>query len=190
MGRTAGRNSEDTRKSLLAAAARVLRAKSTSATLDDIAREAGVSKGGLMYHFATKDELFLALSQALIDEFHACVDAETDPEDTAPGAYTRAYIRAMLTPHTDDAALEDVMLLGQLLTVPAVAVIARADADALEARLRNDGLHDQVRLLVVAAADGANIAPTWGGRFRPTAELDVLRQHLLDLTRRPHPQHR
>lgn len=189
MGRTAGRTSEETRKLLLAAAGRVLRAKSISATLEDIAREAGVSKGGLIYHFASKDELFLALAQGILDDFHACIEAETDPEDTAPGAYTRAYIRTMLTPQADDTAvLEDMVLLGQLLSVPRIAAIARADADALEDRLRGDGLRDDVRLLVVAAADGANSAPIWGGRSRPAAELDALKRHLLELTRQPEPQ--
>lgn len=41
MGRTAGRSPEDTRSLLLSAAAEMIRAKGSSATLDDIAGHAG-----------------------------------------------------------------------------------------------------------------------------------------------------
>lgn len=184
MGRAQGRGPEDTKRLLLDAAGRVLSTKGTSATLDDIAREAGVSKGGLLYHFASKDDLLVALTHDVLDEFRVCVDAELDPDDDAPGAFTRAYVRALLAPQgPDDPVAEKVVLLGLLLTIPSVATIARDDAEAIDTRLRNDGLPQDVMVLVVSAADGANAAPTWGGSPRPEAELAALKEYLLALTR-------
>src|SRR3954454_18996732 len=53
---------QKTRTRLLAAATRVFaRHRYHSATLDEIAAEAGFTKGALYYNFASKEELFLAL---------------------------------------------------------------------------------------------------------------------------------
>ena len=186
MGRTAGRSPEDTRSLLLSAVAEMIRAKGSSATLDDIAGHAGVSKGGLLYHFASKDELLIELAKDLLSEFRICVEAEIDPDDREPGRFTRAYVRALLSVvHDEAAARESVALVAQLVTNPAIAELARAESDAIEARLRADGLPDEVRVLIVAAADGANSAPIWGGASRSPAELGQLEQRLILLTREP-----
>ncbi|MEV4728318.1 TetR/AcrR family transcriptional regulator, partial [Micromonospora humida] len=94
MGRTAGRSPQDTRRALLDAAADAVRARGIHASLDDIARFAGVSKGGLIYHFASKDDLILELARDQLASFQAGIDAALDPTDTAPGRLTRAYLRA------------------------------------------------------------------------------------------------
>ena len=50
------------RERILAATVQVaLRDGVSAMTLDAVAREAGVSKGGLLYHFASKDELIAAM---------------------------------------------------------------------------------------------------------------------------------
>lgn len=38
-------------------------------TMDDIVREAGLSKGGLYWHFSSKKELFLSLFESLVEGF-------------------------------------------------------------------------------------------------------------------------
>jgi AcrR family transcriptional regulator len=60
---TRERRLEHTRALLLDAAEQVFAEKGfTSATLDDIAYAAGYTKGAIYKHFATKEELFLAVS--------------------------------------------------------------------------------------------------------------------------------
>ena len=126
MGRTAGRSPEDTRSLLLSAAAEMIRAKGSSATLNDIAGHAGVSKGGLLYHFASKDELLIELAKDLLSEFRICVEAEIDPDDREPGRFTRAYVRALLSVvHDEAAARESVALVAQLVTNPAIAELGK-----------------------------------------------------------------
>src|SRR5918997_2985402 len=73
-------------KVLTAFSALVVEQGERAATLDAVAERAGVSKGGLLYHFATKDALVEGL-QAHFDELTA-VDVEmmrTDP--SGPTAY-------------------------------------------------------------------------------------------------------
>ncbi|TNY38558.1 TetR/AcrR family transcriptional regulator [Thermomonospora catenispora] len=80
------------RAALLDAAEAVLFEHGTAAlTLSAVARRAGVSKGGLLYHFPTKEALIRAMVSRVIEEFDALV-AELD--DGSPGSYTRAYVRA------------------------------------------------------------------------------------------------
>ena len=186
MGRTAGRSPQDTRRALLDAAADAVRARGIHASLDDIARFAGVSKGGLIYHFASKEELILELARDQLAAFQASIDAALDPADTAPGRLTRAYLRAAVGPADDDAAVrEPLALVTQLMTLPAVAELARADAERLEKALAADGLPADVLALVVAAADGMSTAPLWGAPTHTLAHRRLV-ERLVHLTRHPH----
>jgi AcrR family transcriptional regulator len=182
MARKAGRAPEETRRALLDAAAAVIRTRGVAASLDEIAREAEVSKGGLLYHFASKDDLVRALAHDLLGTFRTQVAAVADPADQAPGGLVRAYVRACLASTHDEVALRDsAALVTQLSTLPEIAELARADARRWTAELHADGLPEHVVSLVVAAADGASTAPLWGGTVS-RAEARLLEHQLVRLT--------
>lgn len=44
-------------------------------TLDGVAQSAGVSKGGLLYHFPSKESLLGALAQRYVDSMDSCIGA-------------------------------------------------------------------------------------------------------------------
>ncbi|WP_434439276.1 TetR/AcrR family transcriptional regulator [Lentzea sp. E54] len=181
MPRVAGRTREDTRRALLDAAGVCLRARGTSATLDDIAKQAGVSKGGLLHHFATKDDLVRALAQDLFDRFRTDVTAAVDPDDTAPGRLTRAYIRVSAAfSHDPDTFHDLVPLIGHLAAIPEIVDLAHADTRRWHDDLAEDGLPTHITDLVIAAADGISTTPFWS-HAHPAAlrNLEVL---LLTLT--------
>jgi AcrR family transcriptional regulator len=185
VGRKAGRGSDETRRLLLDAAATVFRTRGISATLDDIAAQAGVSKGGLIYHYASKEALIRALADDLLEGFREAVRAALDPTDAAPGRLTRAYVRACLRGSRDEHAIrESVALIAQLITIPAIAELARLDAERWDRELRADGLPEEILALVVSAADGASNAPLWGNVTR-SADLRRLERQLIRLTRNP-----
>ncbi len=50
----------------------------TRLTLDAVAQAAGVSKGGLLYHFPSKELLLGALAQRYVDSLEQCVSAARD----------------------------------------------------------------------------------------------------------------
>lgn len=182
MPRKAGRGPQETRRALLDAAGTVIRTSGIAASLDEIAKAAGVSKGGLLYHFPAKDALVRTLAQDLLDAFRTEVHAALDPADTAPGRLTRAYVRASLDTSYDEVAVrENIALIAQLISIPEIAELARADAERWDRDLRADGLPGPVVTLVVAAADGASTAPLWGAGIDVTAARE-LEQQLLDLT--------
>ncbi|OCR02940.1 hypothetical protein BCD67_08200 [Oscillatoriales cyanobacterium USR001] len=91
------RSRSATRESLLNAAGEVvLRSGADALTLDAVAKEAGVSKGGLLYHFPNKEALLTSMVANLIAEFEQLLEIELVREGdlTAKGAWLRAYIRA------------------------------------------------------------------------------------------------
>ncbi|MDR6433496.1 TetR/AcrR family transcriptional regulator [Brucella pseudogrignonensis] len=61
-------------------------------TLDAVAERAGVSKGGLVYAFASKDELIAAALARELHRFTVCWNAKADPVDTSPIAMLNAYV--------------------------------------------------------------------------------------------------
>lgn len=88
------RQPAETRQRLLCEAARVILDKGLGGmTLDIVAKGAGVSKGGLLHHFPSKQLLVDAL---VSDLYHRFVDdwkqlADADP--VKEGRFTRAYLR-------------------------------------------------------------------------------------------------
>ena len=81
-----------TKKNILNAANKVILEKGADAlTLEAVAQEAGISKGGLLYHFPSKKQLI----QGMIDSMIARVDAALQHElAQSNGDYVAAYIRA------------------------------------------------------------------------------------------------
>jgi AcrR family transcriptional regulator len=134
----------DTRAKLLDAAGAVIRRDGPQAlTLDAVAAEAGVSKGGLLYHFKSKRELLDGLVARWLDEFQTDIDS-------APGNFVAGYVRA-----SDGAKAEEAGLLAALVADPQVLAAVREryatwqdliaswggdPVDATIARLAADGL--------------------------------------------------
>ncbi|SCD84639.1 transcriptional regulator, TetR family, partial [Streptomyces sp. Termitarium-T10T-6] len=85
----------------LEAATRVVQREGVkSVTFDSVAAEAGLTKGGLLYHFASRDDLVLAIHQHLADRWEAdLVAAAGKPateasRDERLAAYTQVAIQS------------------------------------------------------------------------------------------------
>lgn len=89
---------------------------SLALSLDSAAAAAGVSKPGLMYHFASKQALVGALVDHLVDDYERQLRAllGASPESAAPRERIGAYARWALTTDHDTADL--VMLSDPRLT--------------------------------------------------------------------------
>ncbi|WP_098024775.1 TetR/AcrR family transcriptional regulator [Streptomyces sp. st115] len=89
------------RTQILDAATRVVQREGVkSVTFDSVAAEAGLTKGGLLYHFASRDDLVQAIHQHLADRWEADLVAAAGkpaPEATRDerlAAYTRVAIQS------------------------------------------------------------------------------------------------
>jgi len=176
--RDAGR----TRQQILRAAAGAVRREGPSVSLDAIAREAKVSKGGLMHHFPTREQLLLALMESLYGTFEADVAAGVPEDDTGPGRLARSYIRVSFAGiEPSDDASDSHLLLAQLLGLPAMRRHLEEADTRWHTALVKDGLNPRIARLIIAATDGAALTDVL--TRVDTDGLQQLEQDLLTLTR-------
>ncbi len=152
-----GRN---VRARVLRASAQVVRREGPAAlTLDAVAREAGVSKGGLLYHFPSKRALVSAMIDDLLARFgqdHARA-LVADPEPESTGRWLRAYIRASAQVCDVSAEALEALLAG-IATDPDLLAPVRAAAAEWQAAAMRDGVDPAVGTVVRLAMDGLWIA--------------------------------
>ncbi|AOS62027.1 TetR/AcrR family transcriptional regulator [Actinoalloteichus hymeniacidonis] len=183
MARTAGRQAGETKRLILAAATRLIGRHGTGVPLADIAEAAGVSKGGLLYHFPNKEELLNGLATDLMDRFrHDVEQAATEEAEGTPGRLTRAYIRVSFEHGGDDVELrEHIALAVHLMFEPGLEELAQRDAQRWRTALLDDGLDQTISRMIIAATDGTNSAPLWGAVLSD-ADHVALQADLIALT--------
>ncbi len=67
-------------------------------TLDAVAREAGVSKGGLLYHFRTKDELITSMLEYFREKVTHAMEARMAADGNPRGRWFRALVKTVFEP--------------------------------------------------------------------------------------------
>ncbi|MFF4235157.1 TetR/AcrR family transcriptional regulator [Actinomadura geliboluensis] len=176
-----------TKDALLDAAEAVLSEQGTQAlTLIAVADRAGVSKGGLLYHFPTKEALVRAMVARVIEEFDDLIAAYVDAYgDGVPSAYTRAYVEATFE-----------ILTGEARAYRRWSAITAAAADPeqgepLNAAMRRwhgrDPAEDPdpgAAMVVRLAAEGLWEVVSHDPELYDAAQLEALKQRLLDLLER------
>lgn len=86
------------RRALLDEAARITLEQGLSkVTFQAVADAVGVTKGGVMHHFATKDTLILEVFYDAMAKFEAEVNAAMAKDPVSYGSFTRAYIDATIS---------------------------------------------------------------------------------------------
>lgn len=85
------------RQRLLDCAAQLLVAQGVvGVTVQAVAGAAGVTKGGLLHHFPSKQQLLEAVFVDLLREFDAAIDEALASDPGGHGRFTRAYVRVTL----------------------------------------------------------------------------------------------
>ncbi len=144
-----------TRKRILKAAISLLNAEGvTQLILDEVAREAQVSKGGLLHHFPTKEALFKGLVDLSYQSWQAVLEAKLEQEpEGRPGRWTRAYIRSsfQLSPE----ALDEMQACRRVLTLyPEMLHYWRQHYQPMLIPNGDDGLPKGRALMIRVACDG------------------------------------
>ena len=141
----------DTRANLISAAAAVIRRDGAQAlTLDAVAAEAGVSKGGLLYHFKSKRELLDGLVDRWLDDFQHDIDQAAD-------RFPHGYVKA-----SDGAKAEEAGLLAALVADPAVLTKVRDRYATWQDRVATEGGDPVEATVARLAADGLWLADLLG----------------------------
>jgi len=121
-----------------------------AATMDATARAAGVSKGGLLYHYASKE----ALESALLERMETLVRDDVEEMRADPAGLVAAFVRTSVM---DDSPVDRALIAGSKL-----AQSGNADAAQALRRVRQqweDALRPHTRdetalQLVLLVSDG------------------------------------
>ncbi len=163
----AHRDGAATKRRILDAAEQVvLRDGVGHLTLEAAAHQAGLSKGGVLYHFPTRDALVAAMVARIIEQFEediaAYLPAPDAPGHGMPGAFTRAYVRATMEPISEGEERLGAALLAAAAAEPALLVPLQRAADGWQARLVDDGLDPATATVVRLACDGLWLCDLFG----------------------------
>lgn len=135
-------------------------------TLEAAAAEAGLSKGGVLYHFPTRDALVSAMVTSMLDRFEQEIANHLPPEGTpeaaAPGTYARAYLAASLAATEPGEEQVGVALLAAAAAEPALMEPLHEAAAGWQARLEADGLDTGQATALRLACDGLWLCDLFG----------------------------
>lgn len=165
------------RDRLLDAAERVvMRDGVGSLTLDAVAKEASVSKGGLLYHFPSKSALILAIVERTASRCEAEQQANEKRQKGDAGSFTRAYlatraarVERVLDPRKNERPLHTA-LMAAAGTDPQYLDPFRDRLKCWQARLEKDGIDPVTATIVRLAIDGLGIGSSLGMPM-PNAKL-------------------
>ncbi|KAB8316808.1 TetR/AcrR family transcriptional regulator [Tolypothrix campylonemoides VB511288] len=174
-----------TRETLLQAAIQVVIDKGVEAlTLDAVAQQAGVSKGGLLYHFSNKDALITGMVEQLIRDFEAVLQVEFEQDDApgTPGQWLRAYIRA-----TVRFSKQSLALIARLFSItvdsPNLFKAAEIYGQQWWQRIETSGIDVTKATIIQLAIDGLWFSEVFRLGTLDEPHLTQVVETLLDMTR-------
>lgn len=176
----------DAKTAILAAARRLILEKGVSAlTLEAVAEAAGLSKGGLLYHFRSKEALLSAMVERLIAVTEDRVGGYQQ-QDGEPGSWARGYLAACLAdvdPDPEETGRMAVAVLAAAASNRDLLQPLRARQEHWRQQLRLDGIDPATAQLVRLAADGLWMNEIFGTSALTREERTAVVNRLEALTR-------
>lgn len=144
-------------------------------TMDSVAEEAGMSKGGLFYHFPTKEVLIESMLNQIFNQFDEQLEEEFESEEVA-GGRTRSYLKTTFLKHDQDENEFVLALLAALVNYPELLTTAREYYHKWQSQLENDQTDPVDSTIVRLATDGL-----WFSELFGLAPIDEeLREQVFD----------
>ncbi|MFD9892569.1 TetR/AcrR family transcriptional regulator [Amycolatopsis sp. NPDC059027] len=135
------------------------------ATLEGVAAQAGVSKGGLLYHFGSKD----ALVDGLLERLARLNEEDLELARQAPEGVVRYYLRSTITDVAENVPLNRTMTAAILLlsTEPRVSETLRRCSAAVREVMVAEVDDPLTAELVVLVGDGLWLRAAMEGKESP-----------------------
>lgn len=149
-------------------------------TLDAIARESGISKGGVMHQFRTKGAVLKALLEHQIDHFKKFTDdylAALGPD--RPEAQLSAQIATLRQVAVDPQSVAFAILAAMAEEPELLTMTRAAEVESIE-RIKAEAEDPDLAMLRWAAARGLALGALFGLTPLPDADRERLFDRLLD----------
>ena len=183
------KSGEKTRTALLDAANHIVQKRGVEhLTLELTAQEAGISKGGLLYHFPSKQALIKGMIQYYLERFTADFNAVAlQEEPAAAGRWTRAYLQTTYEDNQRNPRMSS-GLLAAVATDPALLLPMQQAFAAWVQLLERDGIDPVTAQVVRLAVDGLWMVELFGLAPPDPATREQVIRALYTLIARPLPE--
>ncbi len=171
---------QTSRDDILDAAQRVAgRDGADNLTLDRVACECGLSKGGVLYNFPNKDALLNGMLDRLLQQHQQIMHSEEQVLAGEPDACIKAMLRAMANHQTADPSVY-LSLLAAAAQKPELLEPVKALFRSHYERIQSECRDPHAAMLLWAAADGLLFHAILGIAPYTDGEKNVLFQKLLE----------
>lgn len=143
----------------------VLKQGAAHLTLDAVAQQASISKGGLLYNFPGKEELIRGMVARLSERFGGEVARLAQGDCNPAGRHTRAYVDVSFPAPAALSAFHDPVCAGLLAAVATNLSLLeplRELTAAMQVRLADDGIDPVLATIVRLAVDGLWMSDLFG----------------------------
>lgn len=172
-------NTEDTRKRIRSAAqALVAEQGAANLTLEAVAKDAGVSKGGLLYHYANKQALLEGMLEDLLLKRQTWFLSSQAKQGT--GAQLQSLINTEFLLTVAERATRNAILAAGAEN-PALLDPARDYYRTLFSYLRKDSSDPELGIIVALALHGMQLLETIGLNQMTISQKDTLQHRLVEL---------
>jgi AcrR family transcriptional regulator len=179
---------ESTRSRIVNGALKIVRDQGiTKLTIADVAQEAGVSKGGLLYHFPSKDELIFGVLRDTIEQ-HLIEIAELQAKDPEPiGSWLRAFLDHAFPPPNQQrvdivSALFSTLLMNDRKIGKKMRAAYQSNTVKLTELMASDGLDELSAAVIQMAIDGLLFNEAAGARPFPPDQRARFVNRLREMT--------
>ncbi len=151
----------------------------TALTLDAVAKQATISKGGLLYHYPSKEALIKGIAVSIFEDLDKALTEYAEKDQVEKGKWTRAMIEVTKDDLNHHAELNVAVMASSLLDEDVAENISNSYQRSL-IKLDNDGISPVTAAVIRLALDGLyysqmlNVAP-----LNKKMQKEVLDQLLL-----------
>lgn len=171
----------ETKAQILKAAAHIINTEGVFAlTLEAVAKNAGFSKGGLLYHFSSKDALLKGMVDYLLQGYIDDVKSAANEDTCKNGKWTRSYTTVTFS-QLDSEFDMNTAFLAAVATNPELLKPMATHLQELHKHIENDNIDPIVATVVRLAVDGMYFNQLYGMNLQEGTRSNVL-QYLISLT--------
>ncbi len=173
----------NTQKAILDAANRIVLEQGVEhLTLEQVAAEAGISKGGLLYHFPTKEALIKGMINHYLKRFTEDFSQAAEIEGETPGRWNRSYLTTTFADNQRTPRMSS-GLLAAIATDPGLLTPLQERFREWVALLSQDGIDPTTAAIIRLVADGLWLVELFGLSAPDEATKEKVLQAMDDLIR-------
>lgn len=150
-------------------------------TLDEAARNAGLSKGGVLYHFKTKDDLIRGMVERLIGQCDTLHQRYYQEEPEGAYRWARTVVRTAFDPNGPASDPVSGALLAAVTVNPDLVAPIQAKYEQWIERVKGDSPNFEIATLVCMAMDGYLFERLMGLQLCDAEQCERIKQTALSL---------